>query len=65
VGIAPGSAVQIAPFVAPVLVLFSYVIGQTPMDLQSWRSAVAMTVIAAILRPSSPTAAAPLGSSGL
>ena len=47
-GIALGSAVQIAPFVAPVLVLFSCVIGQTPMDLQSWRGAVAMTVIAAI-----------------
>ncbi len=48
VGIALGSAVQIALFVAPVLVLFSYVIGPTPMDLQFWRGAVAMTVIAAI-----------------
>lgn len=48
VGIALGSAVQIALFVAPVLVLLSYVIGPTPMDLQFWRGAVAMTVIAAI-----------------
>jgi Ca2+:H+ antiporter len=45
VGIALGSAVQIALFVAPALVLFSYVIGPTPMVLQSWRGAVAMTVI--------------------
>jgi len=48
VGIALGSAVQIALFVAPVLVLLSYVIGPTPMDLQFWRGAVAMTLIAAI-----------------
>lgn len=48
VGIALGSAVQIALFVAPVLVLLSYVIGPTPMDLQFWRGAVAMMVIAAI-----------------
>ena len=34
VGIALGSASQIALFVAPVLVLLSYVIGPTPMDLQ-------------------------------
>jgi Ca2+/H+ antiporter len=36
VGIALGSASQIALFVAPVLVLLSYVIGPTPMDLQLW-----------------------------
>lgn len=48
VGIALGSAVQIALFVAPVLVLFSYVIGPTPMDLQFWPGAVAMMLIAAI-----------------
>lgn len=48
VGIALGSAVQIALFVAPVLVLCSYVLGPTPMDLQFWRGAVAMMVIAAI-----------------
>jgi Ca2+:H+ antiporter len=48
VGIALGSAVQIALFVAPALVLFSCVIGPTPMVLQSWRGAVAMTVIAPI-----------------
>jgi Ca2+:H+ antiporter len=48
VGIALGSAVQIALFVAPVLVLLSYVIGPTPMNLQFWRGAVAMMLIAAI-----------------
>jgi Ca2+:H+ antiporter len=48
VGIALGSAAQIALFVAPVLVLFSYVIGPAPMDLQFWPGAVAMTLIAAI-----------------
>jgi Ca2+:H+ antiporter len=40
VGIAMGSAAQIALFVAPVLVLLSYVIGPTPMDLQFWPGAV-------------------------
>ncbi|HEX5639192.1 MAG TPA: calcium/proton exchanger, partial [Burkholderiaceae bacterium] len=46
VGIALGSASQIALFVAPVLVLLSYVIGPTPMDLQFWRGAVVMMMIA-------------------
>lgn len=46
VGIALGSASQIALFVAPVLVLLSYVIGPTPMDLQFWPGAVAMMFIA-------------------
>jgi Ca2+:H+ antiporter len=46
VGIALGSAAQIALFVAPVLVLLSYVIGPTPMDLQFWPGAVAMMLIA-------------------
>lgn len=48
VGIALGSAVQIALFVAPVLVLLSYVIGPAPMDLQFWRGAVVMMIIAAM-----------------
>jgi Ca2+:H+ antiporter len=48
VGIALGSAVQIALFVAPVLVLFSYLIGPAPMDLQFWRGAVAMMLIASV-----------------
>jgi Ca2+:H+ antiporter len=48
VGIALGSASQIALFVAPVLVLLSYVIGPTPMDLQFWPGAVAMMLIATI-----------------
>jgi Ca2+:H+ antiporter len=46
VGIALGSAAQIALFVAPVLVLLSYVIGPTPMSLQFWPGAVVMMLIA-------------------
>jgi Ca2+:H+ antiporter len=46
VGIALGSASQIALFVAPVLVLASYVIGPTPMNLQFWPGAVAMILLA-------------------
>ena len=46
VGIALGSAVQIALFVAPVLVLLSYVLGPMPMDLEFWRGAVGMMIIA-------------------
>lgn len=45
VGIALGSASQIALFVAPMLVLFSYVVGPTPMDLQFWPGAVVMIFI--------------------
>jgi Ca2+:H+ antiporter len=48
VGIALGSATQIALFVAPVLVLLSYVLGPTPMDLQFWPGAVVMIFIAAM-----------------
>jgi Ca2+:H+ antiporter len=48
VGIALGSASQIALFVAPVLVLLSYVIGPTPMNLQFWPGAVVMMFIAAM-----------------
>jgi Ca2+:H+ antiporter len=46
VGIALGSASQIALFVAPVLVLLSYVIGPAPMNLQFWPGAVVMMLIA-------------------
>ena len=46
VGIALGSASQIALFVAPVLVLLSYVIGPAPMTLQFWPGAVVMMLIA-------------------
>src|SRR6476661_4237248 len=46
VGIALGSASQIALFVAPVLVLLSYVLGPTPMDLQFWPGAVVMIFLA-------------------
>jgi Ca2+/H+ antiporter len=48
VSIALGSASQIALFVAPVLVLLSYVIGPAPMDLQFWPGAVKMVMIAAV-----------------
>jgi Ca2+:H+ antiporter len=48
VGIALGSASQIALFVAPVLVLLSYWIGPTPMDMQFWPGAVAMMFIATL-----------------
>jgi Ca2+:H+ antiporter len=48
VGIALGSASQIALFVAPVLVLLSYVIGPTPMSLQFWPGAVVMMLIASM-----------------
>ena len=46
VGIALGSAAQIALFVAPVLVLLSYVMGPRPMSLQFWPGAVVMVLIA-------------------
>ena len=48
ISIALGSASQIALFVAPVLVLLSYVVGPTPMDLQFWPGAVTMVMIAAV-----------------
>ena len=48
VGIALGSASQIALFVAPALVLLSYVIGPSPMDLQFWPGAVVMMLIATL-----------------
>ena len=51
VGIAVGSASQIALFVAPLLVLLSYVLGPTPMDLQFWPGAVVMMLIAALTVP--------------
>ena len=48
VGIALGSAAQIALFVAPVLMLASYFIGPTPMDLQFWPGAVVMIFVATL-----------------
>jgi Ca2+:H+ antiporter len=48
VGIALGSASQIALFVAPVLVLLSYVMGPAPMSLQFWPGAVIMMLIATL-----------------
>jgi Ca2+:H+ antiporter len=49
VGIALGSASQIALFVAPVLVLASYFIGPMPMNLQFWPGAVVMMLIATMV----------------
>lgn len=43
--IALGSASQIALFVAPMLVLVSYVIGPAPMGLLFWPGAVVMVLI--------------------
>jgi calcium/proton exchanger cax len=63
VGIALGSASQIALFAAPVLVLLSYVIGPAPMDLRFWPGAVVMMLIATSLPHSWPTAAVRRGSS--
>jgi Ca2+:H+ antiporter len=48
VSIALGSASQIALFVAPALVLLSYIVGPTPMNLQFWPGAVTMIMIATV-----------------
>jgi len=48
VGIALGSAAQIALFVAPVLVLLSYVMGPAPMSLEFWPGAVSMMLVATL-----------------
>jgi Ca2+:H+ antiporter len=48
VGIALGSATQIALFVAPALVLLSYVLGPAPMDLRFWPGAVVMMLAATL-----------------
>jgi Ca2+:H+ antiporter len=48
VGIALGSATQIALFVAPVLVLASYALGPSPMNLQFWPGAVVMILLATV-----------------
>ena len=48
VGIALGSASQIALFVAPVLVLLSYVMGPSPMDLRFWPGAIMMMLFATL-----------------
>ena len=45
VGIALGSATQIALFVAPVLVLMSYWLGPSPMTLEFWPGAVVMMIL--------------------
>ena len=60
VGIAMGSSAQIALFVAPVLVLLSYVVSPTPMDLNFGGAQVLMvmltTMSAALVVPSGKSA---------
>jgi Ca2+:H+ antiporter len=48
VGIALGSSVQIALFVAPFLVLLSQFVGPAPMTLEFWPGAVVMMLFAAL-----------------
>ena len=48
IGIALGSSAQIALFVAPILVLVSYVIAPMPMDLMLWPGAVVAVLISAL-----------------
>jgi len=48
VGIALGSATQIALFVVPVLVLASYALGPSPMTLEFWPGAVIMMLLATL-----------------
>ena len=48
VGIALSAATQLALFVAPFLVLLSYVIAPAPMDLRFWMSTVVMMLIAVL-----------------
>src|SRR3984957_10592238 len=48
VSIALVSASQIALFVAPVLVLLSYVVGPAPINLQFWPGAVTMVMISTV-----------------
>jgi Ca2+:H+ antiporter len=48
VSIALGSASQIALFVAPLLVVLSFVIGPVPMGLDFWPGAMVMMLIAAL-----------------
>src|SRR5215207_1673617 len=46
VSVALGSASQIALFVAPLLVILSYMIGPAPMTLQFWPGAIVMILVA-------------------
>lgn len=48
IGIALGSSAQIALFVAPVLVLLSFVIAPVPMDLTFWPGAVIAVMISTL-----------------
>lgn len=48
VSIALGSASQTALFVAPLLVLMSYLVGPQPMGLDFWPGAIVMMLIAAL-----------------
>jgi Ca2+:H+ antiporter len=48
VGISLGSSSQIALFATPLLVVLSYFIGPSPMDLQFWPGAVVMLLFASL-----------------
>lgn len=48
VGISLGSSSQIALFVMPLLVIVSYFIGPSPMDLQFWPGAVVMIFLSTL-----------------
>jgi len=48
VGISLGSSSQIALFATPLLVILSYFIGPSPMDLQFWPGAVVMLLFASL-----------------
>jgi len=48
VGIALGSSVQIALFVAPVMVLLSYFVGPHPMNMQFWPGSLVMVFFATL-----------------
>lgn len=47
-GIALGSSAQIALFVAPLMVLLSYPLAPSPMDLSFWPGAVVMLLVASL-----------------
>jgi Ca2+:H+ antiporter len=49
IGIALGSVSQIALFVAPVVLLLSYIMAPSPMDLVFWPGAIFMVLISTII----------------
>jgi Ca2+:H+ antiporter len=57
IGIAVGSSTQVALFVAPLLVLLSYVIGDQPMDLVFTRGQVLLVILATFVLSETPSLA--------